>query len=484
MNRIVLFLVFSLCAHQVLTAQSMQNNGFENWSTSNLWNDPAGYSFTSNMQAYGQSGPNVTRSTQSHGGTYAAKLQTVGTGPTVTPGLLVIGTPGPGGVLNGMPYTGHPDSITGYAKYQVMTGDTAALILLFKQAGTTLGEVYRSITGNSLSYVRFSFPVTWLSNGNPDTLAVAFASSYGSNQQAGSYAYLDDLAFTGVSSGAQFPNGDFENWVSVGFEEADHWGSSNVLTALQNGSISVDKSTSVHSGNFAAHLTTRYSALAQQKMSFLLTGRLLDQGQVSGILAFAPILKLTGYYKYSPVGNDTGLAVVEFTHYNTGTGMNDSVAESGFRFTAASSYTYFEVPVSSFGTPAPDSMWVGFSASRMGGDSSLIHVGSQLWIDDVYFVYPSGIALPLNEFFSKSTAYPNPSTGFFDIDLNILKPGPTLLHLYNSLGQEIKTISLGVLQEGVSHYGLDATNLASGVYFYGVENNGKNELHKITISRP
>jgi len=60
-------------------AQNIANSGFENWSNTTLYEDPSGYSMTTNAWVYSGLGQgNVTKVSGYHG-SYGAKLTTYAT---------------------------------------------------------------------------------------------------------------------------------------------------------------------------------------------------------------------------------------------------------------------------------------------------------------------------------------------------------------------------------------------------------------------
>ena len=296
----------------------------------------------------------------------------------------------------------------------------------------------------------------------------------------GSYIEVDDVSFVGTNSGS-FPNGNFETWTDHNLEEPDNWTSSNSFTTYGGGLVSVDKSTQANSGTYSAHITTQSSAFAGN-IAFLLTARLGQNNHMTHEIVYSPIAKLTGYYKYAPVLNDSGEVIINFTKYNGSTMMNDAVDSFHYKFTSAANFTYFELLTPNI-TGAPDSMWVAILSSNLDGDTTTVHVGSQLWIDDLAFVYPSGISIPYNEYMSHFTISPNPGSDNISLSFTMKNEGDVKIHLYNNAGVEIKNYPLGNLAVGNQSFSPEISELADGIYFFGVETNGKTEMHKFILSR-
>ncbi|MFH0895326.1 MAG: T9SS type A sorting domain-containing protein [Bacteroidota bacterium] len=140
-----------------------------------------------------------TQTTDAHGGTYAAKIETkAAAGIGTIPGAGNMGTIDliSQTVSGGTPFTDKPTKLKGYIKYTPVAGDTCAMFLLLFQAGDTMayGEYY-SFTAIP-SYTYFEIPLIYDlgMTGNPDTLNIIVLSSMGS-ANAGSNVKLDDLEF-------------------------------------------------------------------------------------------------------------------------------------------------------------------------------------------------------------------------------------------------------------------------------------------------
>ncbi|MEJ5351854.1 MAG: T9SS type A sorting domain-containing protein [Melioribacteraceae bacterium] len=74
---------------------------------------------------------------------------------------------------------------------------------------------------------------------------------------------------------------------------------------------------------------------------------------------------------------------------------------------------------------------------------------------------PKGYALEQN--------YPNPFNPTTTINFSIAKPSNVKLNVYNILGQKVVTLVDKFMGAGVYSVEFNASNLASGVYFYGIE---------------
>jgi beta-lactamase superfamily II metal-dependent hydrolase len=78
--------------------------------------------------------------------------------------------------------------------------------------------------------------------------------------------------------------------------------------------------------------------------------------------------------------------------------------------------------------------------------------------------------------------YPNPFNPSTVIEFVVPKTGLASLKVYNVLGQEVRTLFEGVAEAGKIHAArFDATNLASGIYFYRLRSSEKVETKRMMV---
>jgi len=194
-----------------LNAQQIINSDFENWSQK-IINEPDSF-LTSNTMVNTDSG-NVIQVTDSYHGLFAAKIETVLSGNDTIQGMILIGTPGNQTINGGIPFTGTPDSISGYVKYDIQPNDTAFFIVAFKKDGIMIGQAVANFYGTQSTYKRFSIPTYLIELNPPDTMvAIITSSNLDPPQIPGSTITIDSITF--LHSSQQFPNQDFENWTEV-----------------------------------------------------------------------------------------------------------------------------------------------------------------------------------------------------------------------------------------------------------------------------
>ncbi len=95
---------------------------------------------------------------------------------------------------------------------------------------------------------------------------------------------------------------------------------------------------------------------------------------------------------------------------------------------------------------------------------------------DGSFQYSNTIEVELNtpNKFSLSQNYPNPFNPSTKINFSLTEDSKVTLKLYNTLGEEVKTLLSSNLPAGIHKVELNASDLNSGVYFYKLEANGTN----------
>ncbi len=104
---------------------------------------------------------------------------------------------------------------------------------------------------------------------------------------------------------------------------------------------------------------------------------------------------------------------------------------------------------------------------------------------------PVGMAVITGEKMSKNNIaevtveqnYPNPFNPETSIHFTLPTSGIVRLLVFNALGQEIATLINGQLERGSHMATWNATNVASGVYYYSVEFNGRKQLGRMLLLR-
>jgi hypothetical protein len=171
--------------------------------------------------------------------------------------------------------------------------------------------------------------------------------------------------------------------------------------------------------------------------------------------------KLTGYYKYAPVNNDSAAIEIELLNYDVRTAYALWKEKN-----TVSEWTRFEIPINYVNEwfDVTDLKLI-FASSAGYNFANLMdckgQIGSKFWIDDIAFEYGgSGLCEPLMDR-TCSTAFPNPANTTISISFDKVLNGK--LVIYNMLGAEVSTLTVNgnSVEANISH-------LTTGSYFYRV----------------
>lgn len=471
---LITFLLLVSTMH--LSAQDIQNSGFENWSTVQYYEDPVGYHTTNGFTFFAGSNPNVTRITNAVSGSYAIQMETVDTPEGIYKGAAFIGQPEDNTFLGGMPYNDRPDSLTGYAKFDVASTDTAYVAAVFKKLGVPIGISFVQFTGVQEEYQYFSVAVEWLVPIiSPDTLAIALiSSSIFAEPVVGSNLSVDMIEFKGP--GDPFPNGDFEDWIEFSSEEADDWQSSNLFSLIAS-SISLTKSNDSHSGNFAARIESQLTGF-NDTLGFITNGYIGEDGPAGGMPVENIPNILSGYYKYFPVGQDTAIGGMTLYRYNENSGETEVLDSAFIKLAPAETYIYFEVPVEYNTWPEPDTVNIAFGSSNFDESVSNIGLGSTLYLDDLEITYkPNIVSVNDPSYEAEPNVYPNPADDVLFIETFQLIHQDVSVKIFDSNGQLIRSQK----RKSQNNFNIPVDDLVPGIYFYSIEMGEKTHKGKFII---
>ena len=462
MKKSTLIITLIVSSFLMLNAQiTPPNAGFEDWSMLMLYNEPDSF-ITTNMQSYMAIGQgNVTKISDAHSGDYALKMESMQYGSASFPGGVFVGSPGEDIVGGGIPYSGVPDSIEFWAKYSINPNDTAMMLTYFSMFGFPLAYSVKYITGTESNYVKIQEPITWLSWGIPDSVTVAFLSSgMESSTAAGSFLCIDDLSFTGTNQ--QIPDGGFENWTEVSYEEPDHWSTSNLFTYTAGG-LSASKTSEAYQGMYSLMLETQ-SAVTGDDLSWLTNGEILDYNQVGGMPVSVRPGAVSFYYKSMPQGQDSAMVGVIQTYYDNTQDSTIILEEMFATLPPANTWTYYELALNQY-TMAADTLNIAFSSSRVEEPIGQVTVGSQLYIDQVEVLSAIGVDDIIDDPESFLTVSPNPATDNTNIWLPKTISSDFDIVVYDVRG---KVIDRYVDVQNQESFYLNTSAFPAGMYFIKV----------------
>lgn len=187
------------------SAQSINNGGFENWTSG----EPDGWSTINSNLAIASVPANTTEETSDvHSGNSAAKLESVSVlGFASAPAIVAIADinvaiamPPSISITPGAAFAARPDSLVGFYKYTNGGSDafgvSAVLTKWHTGTGTrdTIGSAEFINAANVTAYTRFFAQFTYQNSDIPDSLTLVISSSaYYTAAVAGSVALVDDV---------------------------------------------------------------------------------------------------------------------------------------------------------------------------------------------------------------------------------------------------------------------------------------------------
>lgn len=189
MKYIITLALLSFVLH--IFAQQVPNGSFESWSGSvpTDWNTINEVTNTSKVT--GQTG-------------FAAKMETknmifVG----AVPGLLTLGefNSSTRQITGGISFTQRPDSLVGYYRCGIVSGDTASIAAGFFNGNDTIGKSSLYISQSTSTFKRFAIAINYTQSVNPDLLNIIMLSSFAGDKKVGTWLEVDELEFIYAPSG-------------------------------------------------------------------------------------------------------------------------------------------------------------------------------------------------------------------------------------------------------------------------------------------
>lgn len=455
--------VIILCSYS--NAQIIPNGSFENWITGNF-ELPVNYPFSSNPGTFLKCNApfNVEKVADPYHGSFAMRLTTQGSGQQACFGYVINATPGdnPLNFQGGMPYNQRPTGIRGYYKSAIPFGDSAYLLLIFKQAGNLIGFYETRFSGTKTNYTLFDYTFPTPLPVNPDSVIFGMTSSDVFNGTAinGSMIQLDSISFKGVVSQPALMNGSFESWQSsVIYKPQGPW----VFNEVGEYGEGMFRSTDAFAGTYALQIKSlpgadEITGAPISRPSQLGLGTIDCSGPTCIALGGIPFIKtkdtLTLRYKYLPaIGTDKAQVNLSFKK------LGIIIGQFGIQLNAAASYTYVEIPF--LLGQAPDSVIIQFTSGDWNNTAPGF-ADADLKIDNV--IFKSDINTNVSDYIYQKfvKVYPNPSPGLFILqtDVNV-----TWIEVMNTSGQRVYA---GTINKNRTEINLNQQ--PKGVYIYKLYN--------------
>ncbi len=186
--------------------------------------------------------------------------------------------------------------------------------------------------------------------------------------------------------------------------------------------------------------------------------------------------RLTGFYKFSPVGTDELSIAVDFKKNNGLLGVGVIKIQN-----PATAWTPFSIDISFSNQEIPDAASITVSI----GNTTGVNIGSIFLLDDLQFEDPVGIEdqsySPIAETYALKQNYPNPFNPSTTIEFSLKHSGDVQLSIFNSLGQEVARVIDEPMAKGFYSITWNAEDLPGGIYFYRLSAGEFSETKKFAL---
>lgn len=360
-------------------SQSIPNGGFESWQIS-AYQNPKFFATSNYEKEEALTQVTAERTTDSYHGQYAIKLTTsaVSTGTKNAFGWFADFQPDLTFSSGGIPYNQKPTGIRFHYKSNILAGDTAIFLCMFKKNGVQLGMFLYKIANTQTSYTLFD--ANFSLSATPDSIGIACASSQAFNNTpylVGNSIQIDSIMFKGVASQPVNFNGDFEMWDAKTNDRLNGW--------MTGGSFT--QSTDIYSGTYALELQTIGPNLNNPSINTGAAYTSINAPSGKGGIPYSTqIDTLVFQYKYLPADPaDNGRVYLWFKK----NGVN--VNQVYIPLPISVSYSQVVVPFNV--GQIPDSINISIESSKYPLQSSFI--GSDLKIDNMYL---KSQKIPISDF--------------------------------------------------------------------------------------
>jgi hypothetical protein len=273
------------------------------------------------------------------------------------------------------------------------------------------------------------------------------------------------------------PNPSFENWVTAfNYEVPESWQTLNFLQfTLPPNPLSVTKAVGidVHSGNYALKLktiqitTNPAPQILDDTMGLIFTG-LINISPVyykQGFPYTSRPDKLTFWFKYLPVGSDTGGVRVQLKKYYDST--THIVGQGEVNINQNLTYTQLVVDITYNTDDIPDTCSIIFASSK---SIQVARVGSVLYVDDVALSGWVGIDEHQKPT-EKVTVFPNPAKDNITFELKMEEAKS--IRINDIAGKKIDVFFINN-----SNVTINTSGYQQGIYLYEIVDKNNELLTK------
>jgi len=251
---------------------------------------------------------------------------------------------------------------------------------------------------------------------------------------------------------SQIPNAGFENWDASG--NPLDWVVSNAPPSY----ITVTKTSDAHSGSWAVEGNV-FAFSPVNVPPTLYSG---EEGAQGIPINFRPAT-LDGYYKLVSAGGD--YLQIQALLYKNNAPIGSGIKE----LNAAGSYTQFNCDITYFTADVPDTVLILITASN---SSFFTNVGTKIFVDDLSWGSTTDITNPSEQIpqeFNLEQNYPNPFNPTTRIKYSLPVDARVQIIVYDILGKEVAELVDEYKPTGYYELDFNASELASGIYFYKIQ---------------
>jgi len=177
-------LLIFLFLFNYLQAQLIPNGGFEQWSGSP--EIPVSW-YTMGVDS------TISRSTNYYTGSYALKLDVVGTSSDCNNGVVQSGS----SFFQGIPITGKPIKLSGFYQFNCVNSDTGLAAVYIMKGNSYIGYGQKLFLNSTYNYTTFDVPIFYFSIDSAESAVILLTASSNLNlcNNVGSWLLIDDLSF-------------------------------------------------------------------------------------------------------------------------------------------------------------------------------------------------------------------------------------------------------------------------------------------------
>jgi hypothetical protein len=168
---------------------------------------------------------------------------------------------------------------------------------------------------------------------------------------------------------------------------------------------------------------------------------------------------LTGWYTFSPVGNDLNEVRVILSRWDTTTLQREEIANTVFSCNPSELYTRFSFPIQYGSSNIPDTASIEIRSSNSPMEAPVL--GSILLVDDLEFESADQTGFSHIEISPSFQIFPNPANDF----VNFSNRNNEKINIINAVGQTMESIQLNAN----SNISISTSSFPVGMYFINVD---------------